>query len=98
MNDKNTGGPAFPEAGLSGLPNGEFIHGQSGMTLRDYFAAHAPEVPLEFDRAFTEKVAQIGINKDGIVYGPRKVFENDFERMIRWRWNYADSMLKAREL
>jgi hypothetical protein len=32
------GGPAFPEAGLSGLPNGEFIHGQSGMTLRDWFA------------------------------------------------------------
>lgn len=37
--DKETGGPAFPEAGLSGLPNGEFIHGQAGMTLRDYFAA-----------------------------------------------------------
>lgn len=35
------GGPAFPEAGLSGLPNGEFIHGREGMTLRDYFAAQA---------------------------------------------------------
>lgn len=41
MRTTNTGGPAFPEAGLSGLPNGEFIHGQSGMTLRDYFAAKA---------------------------------------------------------
>ena len=38
---KEDGGPAFPEAGLSGLPNGEFIHGQSGMSLRDYFAAKA---------------------------------------------------------
>lgn len=36
-----TGGPAFPEPGLSGLPNGEFIYGQGGMTLRDYFAAKA---------------------------------------------------------
>lgn len=37
----NDGGPAFPEAGLSGLPNGDFIHGRSGMSLRDYFAANA---------------------------------------------------------
>ncbi len=38
---KFDGGPAFPEAGLSGLPNGEFIHGHPGMSLRDYFAAKA---------------------------------------------------------
>lgn len=37
----NDGGPAFPESGLSGLPNGEFIHGRPGMMLRDYFAAAA---------------------------------------------------------
>ncbi len=97
MNEKNTGGPAFP-APEAGMEHFSSPSAYMGMTLRDYFAAHAPEVPLEFDRAFTEKVAQIGINKDGVVYGPRKVFENDFERMIRWRWNYADSMLKAREL
>ena len=41
MIEINDGGPAFPESGLSGLPNGEFIHGRSGMTLRDYFAAKA---------------------------------------------------------
>lgn len=41
MNRIDNGGPAFPEAGLSGLPNGEFIHGREGMTLRDYFAAKA---------------------------------------------------------
>lgn len=27
--------------GLSGLPNGQFMHGDHGMTLRDYFAAAA---------------------------------------------------------
>lgn len=37
----NDGGPAFPEAGLSGLPNDQFVYGRSGMTLRDYFAAKA---------------------------------------------------------
>ena len=35
------GGPAFPETGLSGLPNGEFIYGRTGMTLRDWFAGQA---------------------------------------------------------
>lgn len=46
MSEIKTGGPAFPEAGLSGLPNGEFVHGQSGMTLRDYFAAKAMQAWL----------------------------------------------------
>jgi hypothetical protein len=35
------GGPAFPESGLSGLPNGEFIHGRAGMSLRAYIATKA---------------------------------------------------------
>lgn len=40
MTDK-TGGPAFPMPGMTGLPNGEFVYGDHGMTLRDYFAAKA---------------------------------------------------------
>lgn len=39
MEPINDGGPAFPEAGLSGLPNGEFIHGRPGMSQRALFAA-----------------------------------------------------------
>jgi hypothetical protein len=38
---RDDGGPAFPEAGLSGLPNGEFLYGRAGMSMRDYFAAEA---------------------------------------------------------
>jgi len=41
MSNTNTGGPAFPVPGLSNLPNGDFIHPECGMTLRDYFAANA---------------------------------------------------------
>ena len=41
MTPPNDGGPAFPEAGLAGLPNGEFIHGRSGMSLRDHFSGLA---------------------------------------------------------
>jgi hypothetical protein len=34
-----TGGSAFPIPGMAGLPNGETIWPDSGMTLRDYFAS-----------------------------------------------------------
>ncbi|CAB3858590.1 hypothetical protein LMG26854_03348 [Achromobacter aegrifaciens] len=50
MSTINDGGPAFPESGLSGLPNGEFLHGRAGMTLRDYFAAKALEGTLSSGR------------------------------------------------
>lgn len=36
MNTQNDGGPAFP------VPNDANVNCQEGMTLRDYFAAHAP--------------------------------------------------------
>ena len=50
----NDGGPAFPETGLSGLPNGEFIYGRAGMTLRDYFAAQALIIAWHsFDEGYT---------------------------------------------
>lgn len=39
--ERDDGGPAFPEPGMTGLPNGEFIYGQPGMCLRDYLAAKA---------------------------------------------------------
>ncbi len=35
------GGPAFPEASSGPYPNGEIVHGRSGMTLRDWFAGQA---------------------------------------------------------
>lgn len=36
----NTGGPAFPMPGMTGLPNDGFIYGEQGMTLRQYAAIH----------------------------------------------------------
>ncbi len=43
MNNTNTGGPAFPQNTLEPKKNGgePLIVWQSGMTLRDYFAAKA---------------------------------------------------------
>jgi hypothetical protein len=40
MDEKNNGGPAFPEQ-LAVTPTGDTYSGHEGMTLRDYFAAQA---------------------------------------------------------
>lgn len=45
MSARNDGGSAFPVQGLSGLPNGDVVWPEGGMTLRDYFIAHAPAEP-----------------------------------------------------
>jgi hypothetical protein len=47
---KGIGGSAFPYAGET-APNGEYIYGETGMTLRDYFAAKAMQSMLtEYSR------------------------------------------------
>ena len=38
MSKIEDGGPAFPVPGLSNLPNGDWIHPEFGMTLRQYAA------------------------------------------------------------
>ncbi len=52
MNEIKTGGPAFPSHGSMG----EVAH--EGMTLRDYFAAHAPEPPAAW-RGGDKKLSDI---------------------------------------
>lgn len=49
MSDKDNGGSAFPIIdGLSSdRDNGYTTYGDGGMSLRDYFAAHAP-IPNQF--------------------------------------------------
>jgi hypothetical protein len=45
-------GPAFP------VPGDQQDEGFNGMSLRDYFAAHAPDVPAFYPRREGEKIAQ----------------------------------------
>jgi len=66
------GGPAFPVVFEHADAGAEML----GMSLRDYFAAHAP-IPLP-------------------VWTP-PTYCTDVERLIAWRWFYADEMLKARD-
>jgi len=63
-----------------------------GLTARDYFAAHAPDVPDFFPSQSTLRVVDIG---NGMV-GPRDIKETAMERFIRWKFVYADAMLAER--
>lgn len=76
----NDGEPAFPEAGLSGLPNDQFIHGRPGMTLRDHFAAKALPV----------------IASGSHVAGEAFLRALNFESAAVDAYRLADAMLKAR--
>lgn len=53
MSDIETGGPAFPTA----ADNGHSAN-QDGMTLMDYFAAHAPQPPSDW-RGGDQKLSDI---------------------------------------
>lgn len=71
----NDGGPAFPFDEKN--DDGSLSHCNPGMSLRDYFAAHAPcTIPDDFGWAPSETDA--------------------VQRLCRWRFHYADEMLKAR--
>lgn len=76
-NPISDGGPAFPIP----LHPGQTYTAHAlcdGMTLLDYFAAHAPEPPGDFMRTDAELY-------DSLAW------------RVRWRWAYADAMLRARE-
>ena len=77
MSEKiETGGPAFPRQ-----PGGD-----TGMTLRDYFAAKAlPEIMREWD------MERRGVDGEGC-------FDEHVPLMAEESYRMADAMLKAREV
>lgn len=80
---KRTGGPIFP----TGLVGGE------GLTIRDYFAAHAPaptpeQIQMEGDR---DRLA----NPHGDSYKPKR--RSALEIIVDLRYAFADAMIVGRE-
>jgi hypothetical protein len=75
MTQKDTGGPAFPTVA------GQTVY-SNGMTLRDYFAANAPEMP---DQWWSDTKAEHGGGAGSWA-----------EAMASWRYFYADAMLAER--
>lgn len=73
------GGPAFPTSEEHG-----FNSGAPGMTLRDYFAAHAPIGVADANEAFYRE------------HGRNARTSEMLDVLARLRIAYADAMLKAR--
>lgn len=90
--DKPDNPSAFPcqALGTDGLPCCE---ADAGMSLRDYFAAHAPiQIPCGFPSGPTIEATPQGSQADTTPW----ISWTDAERLVKWRWHYADVMLKER--
>ena len=92
-NEINSGGPAFPIS----LP-GYGDNGASGMTLRDYFAAHLSDESEGSDYGDAIKAALVGRECPSLRSdGPIAVLQFEAEFRAKWRLMRADEMLAARE-
>ena len=87
MNKIDDGGPAFPT---------DSYHSQrqdKGMSLRDWYAGQAPQVP-ELMRAAAEEQTFAAAQKRNV---PAE-FEGIYAHLLaRWNYRYADAMLAARK-
>lgn len=75
--EREHGGPAFPVHDV--VRHAPYT---GGMTLQDYFAAHAPAAPAWWWESYK------GIWKDEL--------DKAAEHEAQWRFVYADAMLKQR--
>ena len=69
--------------------------------LRDFFAANAPARPPSFERLKSYREEIVTTRKDGQNwYQPHtyEVLEEMIDWETRWRYYYADAMIKARKL
>lgn len=91
MTNKQTGGPAFP---TSDWDENDRAYKMHGMTLRDYFAAHATEEDICTAMDLVKKVEEVRDLGNG-----HKVVEKGYPQNTRQiaRYIHADAMLKARE-
>ena len=85
-----TGGPAFPTTQANGAN-----YGAAGMTLRDYFAAHAPKEVRDLDGWKVSDCAEALGLPEGVAYNWLKHY---IPLIAKLSYEYADAMLKAREV
>ena len=88
MSEPNDGGPAFPNVHSGIHPE---IGWDSGMTLRDYFAAHAPVIPEWYRVAWLDQ-ERVKMKADS-----RYQMRDSFQSLTEWSFDYADAMLSARK-
>ena len=82
MSERNDGGAAFP-LNTANMGGSGACFPDPGMSLRDYYAAHAPDMP---DQWWLDTKAQYGGRVGAYA-----------EAIAAWRYFYADAMLAARD-
>ena len=69
----------------------------NNITLRDYFAAHAPMTPTWFTstvaKAKSEMVPDLARGPGYVKSNTVVIEESPLQREVRWRFAYADAML-----
>lgn len=73
---------------------------QTGISLRDYFAAHAPQQPWPWFQPVmppesSEPVGEFFENLDAISESAQEINK---QRYIQWPYAFADAMLEARKV
>jgi len=88
---KNDGGPAFPSE-CEGHGNPQYH--SPGMTLRDYFAVHAPNGPVTFPTT-ADAAKFVGIESPD-PYDVEGVARMSAAIQVKLAYMYADAMLAER--
>jgi hypothetical protein len=79
------------------LPNGEFIHGRPGMSLRAYFMAHAPAEPQTwFSPVMPTEIPPLRAMTDVENNHARAAWASTAEkqRQLQWPAAWADEQLE----
>ena len=91
---KSDGGSAFPRPLSQNLHNGETAWEQDGMSLRDYFVAHAPAKEIDdMVPSTTKECAEIL----GIASSDYKTSAHYAALLAILRYQWADAMIAERE-
>lgn len=71
----------------------------NNITLRDYFAAHAPMAPTWFTSTIpkekSEMVPDLARGPGYVKNNAVTIIETPLQREVRWRFAYADAMVAA---
>lgn len=87
---KDTGGPAFPHDDLN--INSALVRAHTGMTLRDYFAAHATEEDIADQMYRIKRIKKAVPDGNGMTRVVSTLPDN--ARQIA-RYLHADDMIRA---
>lgn len=105
MGNSRDGGPAFPiltKVKITGDNDSERIcSGSTGLTVRDYFAIHAPaEISRQMAQMSDASICnELGIiqGEQGFDYSSKAELDRAFTLLAKRSYQYADAMLRERE-